>query len=101
MEDKILRFIELSEEFAKCPEEYSKFPTSGGYAYLNVTSTSNTTSFAYLPSQVKLEAKTKLERYKESLDEVLAKAERWEEYVSLQSDLKVFFKVKLKLDKNE
>ena len=93
MDVKILRFLELSSEFCKEPEDYKGFnniviETIGGSGI--VLSTANYAS-TVPPS--------KLEQFKSQKQSEIEKAERWEEFLELKNNLKQYLEVKIKLTK--
>ena len=102
MDVKILRFLELSSEFCKEPEDYRGFSNvligaigvSGaaysGIAYSGSISTLNNTITA---------PPSKLEQFKSQKQAEIEKAERWEEFLELKNNLKQYLKAKIKLTK--
>ena len=98
MDVKILRFLELSSEFCKEPEDYKGFSNvatgttciSGTYYSGTVLSTYNYIN-TVLPS--------KLEQFKSQKQAEIEKAERWEEFLELKNDLKQYLEAKIKLTK--
>ena len=93
MDVKNLRFLELSSEFCKEPEDYKGFnniviETIGGSGI--VLSTANYAS-TVPPS--------KLEQFKSQKQSEIEKAERWEEFLELKNNLKQYLKAKIKLTK--
>ncbi len=89
--EKIKRFVLLSKEFTVSSEEiYEGFsPTfSGNLTFNSSCSSSN----IYYTSSVNTEIpKTKLEQYKENLEEKINIAERYEEFLELQIELSTYF----------
>ena len=107
MDVKFLRFLELSSEFCKEPEDYKGFSNvligaigvsgaaySGiaysGIAYSGSISTLNNTITA---------PPSKLEQFKSQKQAEIEKAERWEEFLELKNDLKQYLEAKIKLTK--
>ena len=98
MDVKILRFLELSSEFCKEPEDYKGFSNvatgttciSGIYYSGTVLSTAN---------YEKIVSPSKLEQFKSQKQAEIEKAERWEEFLELKNDLKQYLEAKIKLTK--
>ena len=93
MDVKILRFLELSSEFCKEPEDYKGFSnvatgTIGGSGIvLSTASYANTVPHL------------KLEQFRNQKQSEIEKAERWEEFLELKNDLKQYLEAKIKLTK--
>ena len=98
MDVKFLRFLELSSEFCKEPEDYKGFSnvvigttsTVGG-AYLGTAFSTANYASTVPPS--------KLEQFKSQKQSEIEKAERWEEFLELKNDLKQYLEAKIKLTK--
>ena len=103
MDVKILRFLELSSEFCKEPEDYKGFNNvatgttcisgisySGTYYSGTVLSTANYANIA---------PPSKLEQFRNQKQSEIEKAERWEEFLELKNDLKQYLEAKIKLTK--
>ena len=92
MDVKILRFLELSSEFCKEPEDYKGFSNvATGTSYLGTVF--STASYANTVPHLKLE------QFKSQKQAEIEKAERWEEFLELKNDLKQYLEVKIKLTK--
>ena len=92
MDVKILRFLELSSEFCKEPEDYKGFSNIAiGTSYLGTVF--STASYANTVPHLKLE------QFKSQKQAEIEKAERWEEFLELKNDLKQYLEVKIKLTK--
>jgi len=96
MENKIKRFLELSKEFTvKSHEVYEGFEETYGNITINggicYTSVGCTTTNGY-------QTPTKLEQFTKSQQEKIEKAQRYEEYLKLQSDLLEYYTAKEKLN---
>ena len=103
MDVKILRFLELSSEFCKEPEDYRGFnniaiETIGGSGthYSGVVYLGTAFSTATYASTV---PPSKLEQFKSQKQAEIEKAERWEEFLELKNDLKQYLEAKIKLTK--
>ena len=93
MDVKILRFLELSSEFCKEPEDYNGFSNvATGTTWISgtVLSTANYANIAPPP---------KLEQFRNQKQAEIEKAERWEEFLELKNDLKQYLEAKIKLTK--
>ena len=98
MDVKFLRFLELSSEFCKEPEDYKGFSNvatgttciSGIYYPGIVLSTDNYASTV---------SPSKLEQFRNQKESEIEKAERWEEFLELKNDLKQYLEAKIKLTK--
>ena len=98
MDVKFLRFLELSSEFCKEPEDYKGFSNvatgttclSGIYYSGTVLSTANYANIA---------PPSKLEQFKSQKQSEIEKAERWEELLELKKALKQYLEAKIKLTK--
>ena len=98
MDVKILRFLELSSEFCKEPEDYKGFKNVAtgttcisGTSYLGTVF--STASYANTVPHLKLE------QFKSQKQAEIEKAERWEEFLELKNDLKQYLEAKIKLTK--
>ena len=92
MDVKFLRFLELSSEFCKEPEDYKGFSNvATGTSYLGTVF--STASYANTVPHLKLE------QFKSQKQAEIEKAERWEEFLELKNDLKQYLEVKIKLTK--
>ena len=115
MDVKVLRFLELSSEFCKEPEDYEGFSNvATGTTCILGTSYSgtvlSTANYANIAPHLKLEQFKnqkqseieKAERWEEFLNQKqseIEKAERWEEFLELKNDLKQYLEAKIKLTK--
>jgi hypothetical protein len=103
IEKKILRFVELSKEFSKKPEELGNYIENSSLHF--VTETSNIGLIQLSPSYCSTRScqtntsKSPLERFKEDKKEEIKKAERWYEFVELRNDLNSYFSAKNELNK--
>src|SRR6187402_487064 len=90
VEKQVKRFVELSLEFSASSEE-----AYGGFSYVYGTNISigyingNTACISNQYSTVA--QKSKLEQYKDKLGEDASRAERYEEFIALQKNLKNYF----------
>ena len=92
MDVKFLRFLELSSEFCKEPEDYKGFSNvTTGTSYLGTVF--STASYANTVPHLKLE------QFKSQKQAEIEKAERWEEFLELKNDLKQYLEAKIKLTK--
>ena len=92
MDVKILRFLELSSEFCKEPEDYKGFNNvATGTSYLGTVFSTASYANTVPPS--------KLEQFKSQKQAEIEKAERWEEFLELKNDLKQYLEAKIKLTK--
>ena len=92
MDVKILRFLELSSEFCKEPEDYKGFSNvAAGTPYSGTVF--STASYANTVPHLKLE------QFKSQKQSEIEKAERWEEFLELKNDLKQYLEAKIKLTK--
>ena len=98
MDVKILRFLELSSEFCKEPEDYKGFSNVAtgttcisGISYSGIVL--STASYANTVPH------SKLEQFKSQKQAEIEKAERWEEFLELKNDLKQYLEAKIKLTK--
>ena len=92
MDVKFLRFLELSSEFCKEPEDYKGFNNVvTGTSYLGTVF--STASYANTVPHLKLE------QFKSQKQAEIEKAERWEEFLELKNNLKQYLKAKIKLTK--
>ena len=93
MDVKILRFLELSSEFCKEPEDYKGFSNvATGTTWISGTVLS-TANYANIVPHLKLE------QFKSQKQAEIEKAERWEEFLELKNDLKQYLEAKIKLIK--
>ena len=108
MDVKFLRFLELSSEFCKEPEDYKGFSNiATGTTCISGTSYSGTsysgTSYSGIVLSTDNYASTvspsKLEQFKSQKQSEIEKAERWEEFLELKNDLKQYLEAKIKLTK--
>ena len=98
MDVKILRFLELSSEFCKEPEDYKGFNNvATGTTWISGTPYSGTvlSTASYANTVPHL----KLEQFKSQKQAEIEKAERWEEFLELKNDLKQYLEAKIKLTK--
>ena len=98
MDVKILRFLELSSEFCKEPEDYNGFSNvATGTTWISGTHYSGTvfSTASYANTVPHL----KLEQFKSQKQAEIEKAERWEEFLELKNDLKQYLEAKIKLTK--
>jgi hypothetical protein len=91
MKSKILRFLELSKEFTIDSEEIFTYQPQNnfiisGHGYGTINSQSE-----------QLNSKTRLELLKEKSEKEVSKAERFEEYLQLQTDLLEYYQALNKL----
>ena len=93
MDVKILRFLELSLEFCKEPEDYKGF---SNVAIETIWGSGIAFSTANYASTV---PPSKLEQFKSQKQSEIEKAERWEEFLELKNDLKQYLEAKIKLTK--
>ena len=98
MDVKILRFLELSSEFCKEPEDYKGFNTVAtgttcisGISYSGTVFSTDNFTITVSPS--------KLEQFRNQKQSEIGKAERWEEFLELKNDLKQYLEAKIKLTK--
>ena len=98
MDVKILRFLELSSEFCKEPEDYKGFNSvATGTTWISGTSYTGTVhSTANYASTIQ---PSKLEQFRNQKQSEIEKAERWEEFLELKNDLKQYLEAKIKLTK--
>ena len=92
MDVKFLRFLELSSEFCKEPEDYKGFSNVA-----TGTSYSGTVLSTY--NYINIVSHLKLEQFKSQKQSEIEKAERWEEFLELKNDLKQYLEAKIKLTK--
>ncbi len=92
MDVKFLRFLELSSEFCKEPEDYKGFSNvATGTSYLGTAFSTANYASTVPPS--------KLEQFKSQKQSEIEKAERWEEFLEIKNNLKQYLKAKIKLTK--
>ena len=98
MDVKFLRFLELSSEFCKEPEDYNGFSNvATGTTWISGTPYSGTVlSTANYANTV---TPSKLEQFRNQKQSEIEKAERWEEFLKLKNDLKQYLEAKIKLTK--
>ena len=103
MDVKILRFLELSSEFCKEPEDYKGFSSVAtgttcisGISYSGTSYSGTVLSTANYANIV---PHLKLEQFKSQKQAEIEKAERWEEFLELKNNLKQYLKAKIKLTK--
>ena len=98
MDVKILRFLELSSEFCKEPEDYKGFSNvaTGTTCISGISYSGTAFSTANYASTV---PPSKLEQFKSQKQSEIEKAERWEEFLELKNDLKQYLEAKIKLTK--
>ena len=103
MDVKILRFLELSSEFCKEPEDYKGFSNVAtgttcisGTSYSGISYLGTVFSTASYANTV---PHLKLEQFKSQKQAEIEKAERWEEFLELKNDLKQYLEAKIKLTK--
>ena len=98
MDVKILRFLELSSEFCKEPEDYNGFSNvATGTTCISGISYSGTVLSTY--NYINTILPSKLEQFKSQKQSEIEKAERWEEFLELKNNLKQYLKAKIKLTK--
>ena len=87
MDVKILRFLELSSEFCKEPEDYNGFSNvATGTTWISGTHYSGTVLSTY--NYINTILPSKLEQLKKQKQSEIEKAERWEKNIELKNDLK-------------
>ena len=93
MDVKILRFLELSSEFCKEPEDYKGFNNvaTGTTCISGIVLSTDNYASTVSPS--------KLEQFRNQKQSEIEKAERWEEFLELKNDLKQYLEAKIKLTK--
>ena len=103
MDVKILRFLELSSEFCKEPEDYKGFSNIAtgttrisGISYSGTSYSGTALSTDNYASTV---PPSKLEQFRNQKQSEIEKAERWEEFLELKNDLKQYLEAKIKLTK--
>lgn len=94
MENKIKRFIELSKEFTvKSDEVYSNFNPNAGFATIN-----NGGLYYTIDAQAQnIKLPTRIEQFTKAQQDKVEKAERYEEYLTLQADLSNYYNALTKL----
>ena len=98
MDVKILRFLELSSEFCKEPEDYKGFSNvATGTTCISGISYSGTVLSTY--NYINTILPSKLEQFRNQKQSEIEKAERWEEFLELKNDLKQYLEAKIKLTK--
>ena len=103
MDVKFLRFLELSSEFCKEPEDYNGFSNVAtgttcisGISYSGTSYSGTALSTA---NYANIAPHLKLEQFKSQKQAEIEKAERWEEFLKLKNDLKQYLEAKIKLTK--
>ena len=103
MDVKILRFLELSSEFCKEPEDYNGFSNvATGTTWISGISYSGTSYSGIVLSTdnyASTASPSKIEQFKNQKQAEIEKAERWEEFLELKNDLKQYLEAKIKLTK--
>ena len=103
MDVKFLRFLELSSEFCKEPEDYNGFSNvATGTTWISGVSYSGTSYSGTVLSTynyINTVLPSKLEQFKSQKQAEIEKAERWEEFLELKNDLKQYLEAKIKLTK--
>ena len=103
MDVKFLRFLELSSEFCKEPEDYNGFSNvATGTTWISGISYSGTSYSGTVLSTynyINTVLPSKLEQFKSQKQAEIEKAERWEEFLELKNDLKQYLEAKIKLTK--
>ena len=109
MDVKILRFLELSSEFCKEPEDYNEYSVNYFYnrkGFSNVATgttcisgTSYSGTVLSTANYANIAPHLKLEQFKSQKQSEIEKAERWEEFLKLKNDLKQYLEAKIKLTK--
>ena len=98
MDVKILRFLELSSEFCKEPEDYKGFNNvATGTTW--ISGTSYTGTVLSTANYANIAPPSKIEQFKNQKQAEIEKAERWEEFQELKNNLKQYLKAKIKLTK--
>ena len=98
MEDKIKRYLKLSEEFTvKSHEVYDGFSENSGY----VTMVSGNSHYILDCRSEEVKQPTKAEQFETAQLEKIDKVKRYEEYLKLQSDLLEYYTAKEKLNNNK
>ena len=98
MDVKFLRFLELSSEFCKEPEDYKGFSNvATGTTCISGTSYSGTVLST--ANYANIAPPSKLAQFKNQKQAEIEKAERWEEFLELKNNLKQYLKAKIKLTK--
>ena len=103
MDVKILRFLELSSEFCKEPEDYKGFSNvATGTTWISGISYSGTSysgTALSTANYANIAPPSKLEQFRNQKQAEIEKAERWEEFLKLKNDLKQYLEAKIKLTK--
>ena len=98
MDVKFLRFLELSSEFCKEPEDYKVFSNvATGTTWISGISYSGTVLST--ANYANIAPPSKLEQFRNQKQSEIEKAERWEEFLELKNDLKQYLEAKIKLTK--
>ena len=98
MDVKFLRFLELSSEFCKEPEDYNGFSNvATGTTCISGISYSGTVLSTY--NYINTVLPSKLEQFRNQKQSEIEKAERWEEFLELKNELKQYLEAKIKLTK--
>lgn len=98
IEQKILRFIELSREFISQPKDLYDNLVSTNTISVSEVDRSYLLYNASFSNSYNEPSPTQLELLKRSLDAKYEKAQRWEEFVGLRNDLNSYFSAKNKLN---
>ena len=103
MDVKILRFLELSSEFCKEPEDYKGFSNiatgTTRISGISYSGTSYSGTVLSTANYANIAPHLKLEQFKSQKQAEIEKAERWEEFLKLKNDLKQYLEAKIKLTK--
>lgn len=95
MENKIKRFIELSKEFIVNGKEIYKNLSGNPYEG-NISINTNSSAMGGCCSTQTV-SKTQLETFEENATKMVEKAKRFEEYLTLQTDLSNYYNALTKL----
>lgn len=94
MENKIKRFIELSREFTVGSKEVY----GDSIPNMNILTIGNGGGYYTIDAQTQnIKVPTKLEQFAKEQQDKVEKAERYEEYLTLQTDLSNYYKAVTKL----
>jgi hypothetical protein len=103
IEEKILRFAELSREFSEKPEELDNYPENSTFQLTTGTANNSYIQIGYsCPTAGTSQFGTPespLERFKKDKKQEIKKVERWFEFVELRNNIEDYFKAKHKLNK--
>ncbi len=98
LNEKLQRFLELSSEFTvKSHEVYDGFQEQFTSISINAGCGGY---YAIDSSQKEAQQPTKLEQFEIAQKEKIEKAKRYEEYISLQTDLKQYYSALNKIENN-